>query len=171
MKGIIMDLNDISDSRELMETREAPGIRWFIMIVLLIFLSGIGFACFSDMDEYVRVRGEVKTANAQGDVTSASSCRINSVNVSEGQKVSAGETLFVLDSDYARKQKKIIEDQLLSYESDLENTKLLKKSVEENKNLFTNKGEESKFYYRYEQYNNGILLSSNELEKEQTENQ
>lgn len=169
MKGIIMDLNDISDSRELMETREAPGIRWFIMIVLLIFLSGIGFACFSDMDEYVRVRGEVKTANAQGDVTSASSCRINSVNVSEGQKVSAGETLFVLDSDYARKQKKIIEDQLLSYESDLENTKLLKKSVEENKNLFTNKGEESKFYYRYEQYNNGILLSSNELENKKND--
>lgn len=170
MKGIVMDLNDLSDSRELMETREAPGIRWFILLVLVIFLSGIGFACFSDMDEYVRVRGEVKTANAQGEVVSASNCRISSVNVSEGQQVKAGETLFVLDSEYAKKQKNIIEEQLSSYENDLENTKLLKKSVEENKNLFRNKGDDSKFYYRYEQYSNGVLLTSTEMENKKNDN-
>lgn len=34
MKGIVIDLKDITDSREVMESKESPGIRWFIYILM-----------------------------------------------------------------------------------------------------------------------------------------
>ncbi len=54
-----------------------------------------------------------------------------------------------LSKEYAESRKKILEDRLDTYNSDLTNTELLKKSIEENKNLFKNNAEDSKFYYRY----------------------
>lgn len=170
MKGIVLDLKDISDSREVMESKEAPGIRWFIYIVLAVFIAALGFSFFSEVDEYSRVTGEVRTASAAGSVMSASGCKLSSINVEEGQSVKEGDVLFTLDSDYADEQKSILEGKLENYESELDNTKLLKQSVEENKNLFSKSDEDSKYYYRYEQYKNGVLLSSQEIERSQLNN-
>ena len=66
-----------------------------------------------------------------------------------------------------KNKKGILERKLESYESDLSNTKLLKKSIEENKNLFKNDSSDSKYYYRYEQYKNGVLLSAQEIDNSQ----
>lgn len=170
MKGIVLDLKDISDSREVMESKEAPGIRWFIYIVLAVFVSTLIFSCFSEIDEYSRVTGEVRTSSAAGSVMSASGCKLSSINVEEGQEVKEGDILFTLDSDYADEQKALLEEKLDTYEETLNNTQLLKKSVEENKNLFTNSDEDSKYYYRFEQYKNGVLLTSQEIERSQLNN-
>ena len=41
MKGIVIELKDITDSREMMESKESPKIRWFIYILLAAIVSGI----------------------------------------------------------------------------------------------------------------------------------
>ena len=45
MKGIVIDLKDISDSREMMESEESPKIRWFIYILLAAVVAAVIFAC------------------------------------------------------------------------------------------------------------------------------
>lgn len=164
MKGIVIDLKDISDSREMMESEESPKIRWFIYILLIVVVVAIIFACIFKIDEFSRVNGEIKTQEAASSVISLNSCKLKQILVTEGQTVKAGDVLFLLDSEYAESQKKILEDRLDTYNSDLTNTELLKRSIEENKNLFKNTSEDSKFYYRYEQYKNGTLLTAQEID-------
>ncbi len=164
MKGIVIELKDITDSREMMESKESPKIRWFIYILLAAIVSGIIIACIFRIDVYSRVSGEIKTQDAASSVISANSCKLKKILVSEGQNVKAGDVLFMLDSEYAESQKNLLEDKLNSSKNDLANTELLKKSIEQNENLFKNNADDSKFYYRFEQYKNGTLLTAHEIE-------
>lgn len=164
MKGIVIDLKDITDSREVMESKESPKIAYFIYILLAVIVTAIIFACVFKIDEYSKVRGEIKTQTVSSSVLSTSSCKLKEIFVSEGQSVKKGDVLFALDSKYAESQKAILEEQLNGYKSDLSNTKLLKQSIEKGKNLFKNSVEDSKFYYRYEQYKNGVLLTDQEID-------
>ena len=164
MKGIVIDLKDISDSREMMESEESPKIRWFIYILLTAVVVAVIFSYIFRIDEYSRVNGEIKTQEAASSVISMNNCKIKQICVTEGQEVKTGDILFLLDSEYTEGQKKILEDKMSTYNSNLANTELLKKSIEENKNLFKNTSEDSKFYYRYEQYKNGTLLTAQEID-------
>ena len=164
MKAIVIDLKDLSDSREMMESKESPQIRWFIYILLTVFIVAAVFSYIFQIDEFTRVNGEIKTQEAASSVISLNSCKLKQILVSEGQPVKADDVLFLLDSEYAESQKTILEDKLDTYSSDLTNTQLLKKSIEEDQNLFQNTSDDSKFYYRFEQYKNGVLLTAQELD-------
>lgn len=61
-------------------------------------------------------------------------------------------------------RKALLEENLADYKSDLDNTLLFRESVEKNENLFKNNADDSKFYYRYEQYKNGVLLTAQEID-------
>lgn len=167
MKGIVLDLKEISDSREVMESKEPPKIRWFIYIILIIVACAIVFACFFEIDEYIKVSGEIRTADASSSIISPASCKLKEINVVEGQAVNEGDILFVLDVDYAKEQKGILEEKLSDYQADLVNTELLMQSIENNTNYFENDSSDSKYYYRYEQYENGVLLTAQEIENSQ----
>lgn len=167
MKGIVFDIKDITDSREVMESKEPPKIRWFIYILLIVIVAAIIFACFFEIDEYTTVTGEIKTQKASSSVMAPSNCKLKEICVDEGQPVKSGDVLFVLDADYAEEQKNILDQKLDGYQSDLSNTELLKKCIEDNKNYFKNDNSDSKYYYRYEQYKNGVLLSAQEIDNSQ----
>ena len=51
MKGIVIDLKDISDSREMMESEESPKIRWFIYILLTAVVAAVIFSYIFRIDE------------------------------------------------------------------------------------------------------------------------
>lgn len=170
MKGIVIDLKDITDSREVMESKESPGIRWFIYILMATIIVAVALACTFEVDEYTKVTGEIKTIDAASSVISSSTSKLKEINVSEGKYVKNGEVLYVLDVDYAKERKNILNSQFEETRAELSNTELLKQSIEENINLFQNNSEDSKFYYRYEQYQNGILLTSQEIERSQQNN-
>lgn len=150
-----------------MESKEPPKIRWFIYILLIVIAAAIIFACFFEIDEYTKVTGEIKTQKASSSVMAPSNCKLKEICVDEGQTVKSGDVLFVLDADYAEEQKNILEQKLDGYQSDLSNTELLKKCIEDNKNYFKNDNSDSKYYYRYEQYKNGVLLSAQEIDNSQ----
>lgn len=167
MKGIVLNIKDLTDSREVLESKEPPKIRWFIYILLAVMICAVLLACVFEIDEYTRVAGEIKTFNASSSVMVSANCKLKEVLVSEGQSVKKGDVLFVLDADYAKEQKEILEEKLKGYRTDLSNTKLLKQSIEEDHNLFLNNDSDSKYYYRYEQYKNGVLLSAEEIDNSQ----
>jgi len=164
LKGIILDLNDISDSREVMESKESPKIRWFIYILCTFVVAAILAMCFFTIDQYTNITGELKTNESASSILATNSCKLKQICVSEGQEVKEGDVLFVLDSDYAAKQKDIIQSKLASSKADLSNTQLLMQSIKDDKNLFKNDASDSKYFYRFEQYKNGKLLSAKEVD-------
>lgn len=162
MKGITLELKDITDSREILESREAPGIRYFIYILTGIIILAVVFACVFEIDEYTRIYGEIKTYSTSSQIASGSSGRIESVMVTEGQQVKKGDILFMMDSGYYVSQRNILSNSLKEYTAKLANTEKLKESIIQGKNLFDKSDE---YYYRYEQYLNTVELSENEVER------
>ena len=70
MKDKIIDINELSDSRELLETREAPGIRWFIFALCNIIAFFLIFSNFFYIDEYSKQQFEIKTDSVESNVKS-----------------------------------------------------------------------------------------------------
>jgi membrane fusion protein, peptide pheromone/bacteriocin exporter len=178
MKGIILEMKELTDSREVMESKENPKMSTFLYIIVSLLVVSIIFSCVLEIDEYVKLNGEIKTKNISSSVMATSTCKINEINIEEGQYVNKGDVLFVLDTGYAEEQKNIIETSLQELKIRKENIEILKKSVLEDKNYFS-ENENSDFFYRYEQYKNAVKSKTNEignskintdLSKKETEN-
>ena len=164
MKDKIIDINELSDSRELLETREAPGIRWFIFALCIIIASFLIFSNFFYIDEYSKQQFEIKTDSVESNVKSMSTCKISNVSVHEGDYVNKGDVLFVLDAEYAETQKKMVENELEKRKSEISKLNLLKESIEKDTNLFQNNEDDSEYYYKFEQYKSGVLLTKDDIE-------
>lgn len=162
MKGVELKLEEISDSREVMESKESPKIRWFILIFTLLIIVALVFSCVFEIDEYVTVNGEIKTEAVSGNITSLNSCKVEEIKVKEGQQVEKGDVLFYLNVDYAKEQKAIVKSSLDENNIKLDNLNTLLQSVQQNKNLFQDK--ENVYSYRYEQFEATLDLTTQELE-------
>ena len=178
MKGVVLDMKDLTDSRELMERREPPKIRWFVYILLVALIVALLFSWFFEIDDFVKATGEVKTADVSSDIVLGVNSKLKEKKVKEGDLVKSGDTLFTFDVEYAQEQMELIEEQIDKYSVSCEKTKKLKKSIEDEKNYFSNTGDDAEYYYRFEQYKSTGRLSAleitdtkekNELEHEQTE--
>ena len=164
MKDKIIDINELSDSRELLETREAPGIRWFIFALCIIIASFLIFSNFFNIDEYSKQQFEIKTDSVESNVKSVSTCKISNVSVHEGDYVNKGDVLYVFDAEYAETQKEMVENELEKRKSEISKLKLLKESIEKDTNLFQNNEDDSEYYYKFEQYKSGVLLTKDDIE-------
>ena len=171
MRGITMDLKDISDSREVMESRESPKISIFIYSVLGILLIAVIFACCFEIDEYSRVTGEIKTQSASSFVIAPSSCKLESIAVIEGQSVNEGDVLFTLNNDYAKEQKESLDAQLFEINKQLEGASLLKQSVEAGASAFPADMESSTYHNRYLQYADSLEMKSGDMENSEKQQQ
>jgi HlyD family secretion protein len=169
MRGVEIKLEDLTDSREVMESKESPKIRWFIIILTALIVIALLFSCFFKMDEYVTVNGEIKTEDVSGNITSLSSCKLKEINVVEGQEVSKGDVLFSLDIDYAQKQYQLVQDSLQENQSRLDDLDTLLNSVKAGENLFSD--ESNAYSYRYEQFRSSLDVTVQELENSISSNE
>lgn len=161
MKGIELKLEELTDSREVMESKEPPKIRWFILIFSIFIIIVLAFSCIFEIDEYVTVNGEIKTEEVSANITSLNSCKIKEIKVVEGQQVSKGDVLFTLDVDYAKKQMQILQRSLNENNNKLDELNVLLNSVKSNQNLFSNKT--SAYSYRYEQFKSSLELTEQDM--------
>ncbi|MBO4863983.1 MAG: HlyD family efflux transporter periplasmic adaptor subunit [Eubacterium sp.] len=164
MKDKIIEINELSDSRELLETQEAPGIRWFIFALCIIIASFLIFSNFFNIDEYSKQQFEIKTDSVESNVKCMSTCKISNVYAHEGDYVNKGDVLYVLDAEYAETQKAMVENDLEKRKAEISNLYKLKESIEKDTNLFQNNEEESEYYYKFEQYKSGVLLTKDDIE-------
>ncbi|MFM1525727.1 MULTISPECIES: HlyD family efflux transporter periplasmic adaptor subunit [Helcococcus] len=98
MKPIIIDMNDMTDSSEVYESKPNPWLSYFIYFVLAILITGFAWAYFSKIDIIVKANGVIKINN--NTIISADiSGRINSLTVLDGKLVKKGDLLAKIDSE------------------------------------------------------------------------
>lgn len=170
MKSIIVSMDELSDSREMMEKKEPSSIRWFIIIISFAVVVAFIIANFFEIDEYVKASGEIKTVNISSTVTVSSESRVKETLVSEGDSIKKGDVLFTLDVDFAKQKQDLIEKRLQNIQTNSDNLILLRNSIAEGKNLFVGEKYNEEFFYRYEQYQSGVALHTQEFETSQQKN-
>lgn len=120
MNPIIIDMDDMSDSREVYESKPQPIVTGFIwLVVVLVAGAGVWAATFK-MDIVVKGTGIVETAQDSSVVTNLQSGTIAGCYVSDGQSVRAGDILYTIASEDLQLESTDYENQLQENESRLE---------------------------------------------------
>lgn len=155
MKFKIEDINNLSDSRQVLESKPNKFIIIFIYILLSLILIFFTWAWFSEKEMAVKVSGIVRPNSDIQDISNIAQGVVKSIKMKNGEKVSKGDILFEISSDDLKEEKKQIDDQIKKIDS--ENIKLnkLNKSISSNTNYFKNNDEEKEYYYKFKSYEAG----------------
>lgn len=159
MKFKIEDINNLSDSRQVMESKPNKFITIFIYILLLLILTFFTWAWFSEKEIVAKVSGVARPNSEVQTISNIAQGEVKSVKMKNGESVSKGDILFEIDSTDLEQEKKQIEKQIENINIDNSNLKKLNKSIVDNKNYFDNSGKEKEYYYKFESYEAGNNVS------------
>ena len=159
MKFKIEDINNLRDSRHLLESKPNKFIIIFIYILLVLILMFLTWAWFSEKEVVVKVSGVVRPNSQVQTISNIVQGEVKNVKMKNGEKVSKGDILFEIDSDSLEKEKQRIDDQIDKINEDNSNLNKLSKSIASNKNYFSNSGSEKEYYYKFKSYESGNIVS------------
>ncbi len=151
MKEHIIEFKDLTDSREMMESKVPNFIIWFIYLILIMLISLLTWSWFSQIDIVVKGTGIVRPDKNVSIITNVNSGKMEKINYFEGGNVKKGELLYKIDTTQFKLEKEVLKSAKDKAETDLGKVKILEKSIKENKNLFSEN--EIEFYNRYISYN------------------
>lgn len=167
MKEILVDLKDMSDSKEFMNANPKSFIRVFIYIMLVALIVALFWSYYSEVEIYVTASGIVKAEEDVSTVNNMITGKINEVYIEEGTIVSKGDILFevdIEDIDFAISQYEI---EIEKVEDEQKYLNKQKDSILENRNLFdVNNSDEEYYYYAVEKYFSDIDVYNNSNTKE-----
>lgn len=163
MRDEIIDINDISDSKEVMLKKSPPAITIFISIIAMALISAIIWSCFGQIDEFFSASGEIRTKKFTSMITLTNGGKIKNVLLTNGAQVKKGDTILEIDSDSYKAKEQIIYNQINERQKQIDNYNKLINSIKTDKNLFNN-STESKYYYQFENYKSELESALNQIE-------
>lgn len=113
MQPIIVDMNDMSESVEVYESKPNPFLIYFIYLILIIITVGGIWMYFSRIDIVVKSNGMFQCDEEKHDVSSSVTGKIDKCKIEDGQYVEKGDLLLSLDVDS-------VDDSIENYNSELE---------------------------------------------------
>lgn len=164
MRDIIKNLDEITDSRELLESKPHPFTSIFIYILIAILFSGFLWACFSEKEILVKATGVIQTEQNTYKIAPLVSGKVESINYISGKIVNKGDVLLTINHDELDFQKESFIKSIADLEKNLSNLNKFKKSVNDGKNYFDEKSEIEKDYYeKYLSYELNLEQSEDQL--------
>lgn len=147
MKEISINLKDISESREVMESKPFPMVIYFIYILLGFLLITFTWMYFSEIDIVVKGQGIIRPLDDVSIVKNKVTGRVKEEFLEEGKIVKKGDKLFVISYEGLNSNKELLEDQLAIEKNKLKNLIKYKESIYQKRNLFDKSNMEEKDYY------------------------
>ncbi|MDK2563643.1 HlyD family efflux transporter periplasmic adaptor subunit [Romboutsia sedimentorum] len=172
MKFKIDDINNLSDSRQVMESKPNKFIVIFIYILLLLILTFFIWTWFSEKEIVVKASGVVRPNSEIQTISNIVQGEVKSVKMKNGESVSNGDILFEIDSIDLENQNKQIDEQIEKVNNDNTNLNKLNKCIVDNKNYFNNNDKEKEYYYKFKSYeagNNVSLAEKNNISNSKDE--
>lgn len=147
MRAEIVDFDQLTDSREMLEAREPNFMVVFIYLVLFLIVVAFIWMWFGEIDITVKASGILRPAKKVSVVWNINGGRIEEINYVEGKRVKKGDLLYVIDSGIYKLQWDILKKDREKLMNDIDSLKLLEKSYLEGRNLLTEDNRE--YYNRY----------------------
>ncbi|MGV8982416.1 HlyD family efflux transporter periplasmic adaptor subunit [Clostridium sp.] len=161
MRYKIENLDELNDSRQVMEASPHKFTSIFIYILLAVIISFVLWACFSEKEVVIKVSGIVKPSEQSYVVSNQIAGEIKKVYMKTGQTVEKDEVLYTTDDASLQIQKSKSEDQKKYLTNDISSLEKLRKSIADDTNYFKNNKEEKEYYFKYKSYetSNKVLAS------------
>lgn len=153
MKAIIKNINELSDSKELYETKPNPFFAIFIGLLIGIVVAAIIWMYYGEIDIVSKGRGMIRPNEQLSIIRNKSGGVVNSSSLQEGKRVKAGDVLVTIDCAEQEVKKLQLQEVISEQEKILDNLRTLKKSIESSVNSFNSEHDEAyvQKYIQYEQ--------------------
>ncbi|MGL5357935.1 MAG: biotin/lipoyl-binding protein, partial [Metamycoplasmataceae bacterium] len=145
----IQNLNEISDGRELLETRPNRFTSIFIYILIAILVSFLLWAWFSTKEVVISVPGIVASNDNSYAISTMLTGAVESVNVKNGQYVKTGDVLFTLNTKNDKTQLEGLEKQEEDLSNNITDLNNLINAINGDSSFLSN---ENKYYSEYSSY-------------------
>lgn len=97
MKPIIVDIQDMSDSKEVYNSKPNPFFAYFIYLVLTLLFLAVMWMIFFKIDIVVKGDGIFRGDNSFTEVCSNNSGVVSECNIEEGKYVAVGDLLLTIE--------------------------------------------------------------------------
>lgn len=99
MKPIIVDMNEMSDSREVYDSKPNPVLIYTIYIVFFILFCTLLWAYFFRIDVVIKSDGLFKNNESVYEISSGVTGKVTEIFTENGKFVNEGDTLYAIDID------------------------------------------------------------------------
>lgn len=150
MKEHIIEFKDITDSKEFIESKVPNFVLVFTYLITFFLLILLIWMWFSKIDIVVKANGMVRPIKTVSTLININGGIIKEMYYSEGKEVKKGEVLYVVDTTSLKLQKETLENTLSELQSDIEELKILEKSVKDEVSYFSSS--KAKYFNKYQHY-------------------
>lgn len=164
MKFKIENIEELTDSRQVMESKPNKFISIFIGLVLIILIIAFLWLWFGEKEEVIKVSGIINLKEQSQIVSNEISGTVKEFNVKNGEDIKQGDIIYTLDDTNFITQKENLESQKENLVSINEKLDKFIKSISNGVNYFEENEEEKEFYYKYKAYEAGNLVSVSDRE-------
>lgn len=152
MKPIIINMNEMSDSKEIYESTPGKvGIVFLYSFFLLVVISII-WMVFGKIDEVVKSEAVIRPNSDISTIVNQTEGKITKVNVEEGSVVQKGDYLYQVDCSLQESQKEYLEEQIEDISEQKKCLEVYKDSVKSDVNLLSENDAEEQYYIQFESY-------------------
>ena len=158
MKGVVLKFEELSDSREVMESRTPKAITVLLLLITIVTGAFIAWSVFFRIDDYYTAAGEIRTAGSGSRIMPLSGGTVSSLKA-EGDHVEAGDTILRLDTSQLSEERDRLNGLIREADENKSFCERLKDDVQNGSNSFSPEGGEEKYYYEYEKYASQLDLA------------
>lgn len=166
MKKAIIDIKELSDSKEVYSQRPNPVIPAFIYSMLALLLAAVIYCCFGKIEIVATASGIVRPNDDVSTVASLVSGRVTGVFYSDGQIVREGDPLLTIDTAETQISLDSLNNTQAEAQTQLEMIEKFLSGIESNKNPFSsdNISDEYPYYIQYRNYELSLQNSTDKYE-------
>ncbi|MDQ0230734.1 HlyD family efflux transporter periplasmic adaptor subunit [Metabacillus malikii] len=164
MRKNIIDMEEWSASKDILNAKPNRIVPLFLVILLLIIATLLAWSYFGKIDEYTKAVGIVRPGEDIRTI-SGKPGEIEKVYVEEGQIVKENEPLLTINNDEVTIKKEELDTQIATLKEEVELLQTYKEGIDSNRNTINGEGE------LVEKYRNELdkyLLKQESLQKEIT---
>lgn len=160
MKKTIIDINEMSDSKEVYGQRPNPFVAGFIYSIVGLFVIALIYCCIGRIEVVATAAGIVRPNDDISSVSSVTGGRVTNIYYSDGQTINKGEPLLTIDTSELEISLEGYETSAAQYEEEILLLEKFIDGVEEGKNPFSDDPENKEYPY-FVQFHNYELAQDN----------
>jgi multidrug efflux pump subunit AcrA (membrane-fusion protein) len=167
MKEVLVDINELTDSRELYQSKPHPFVWIFTYILLALIGTAVIWACFGKKEIVIKATGQVRPESGISTVRNIVSGEAENVNYKQGMTVKAGDILYIIKHDNLLVERQTQCNRLKELEKELKNLNRYRSSVSTRINSFDPE-KESAYYEKVKKLLMDLKFSQTDTEYKTT---
>lgn len=136
MKAIIVDIKDMSDSREVYQSKAHPFLWIFTYILLAVIVGAILWASIGKIEIVVKANGQVRPSAGISTVRNLYGGAVKELNFEQGASVKKGDLLYSIEHDALTIEKENLIRQLNDLKNEFNNLNKYRQSILTEQNIF-----------------------------------